>query len=702
MLKDNTKKPNTDLEKAHKLSDKAKNLFDKNKLNETLNVLDEIINEFEKSNNPKIECEVARAMFNKGIVFGKLGKPEEEIGAYEKVSSQFKYSKKSNIQLQVAKAMLNKSVTFGGKGKLEEEIVAYDKLISKFEASKNSDIQLRVAKAMFNKSIAFGKEGKLEEEIVAYDKLISQFKDSKNSDIQLRVARALFNKGYYLENLKTKIAIYDELVTRFKNSDNPDVQLEVAKTLFNKSILVWNKPKEEIVIYNKLISLFEKSNNIEIKKIVKKAFFEKGLIHKKENQWTEAAKSFEGYLKIEGLWGNNLSNEIIKKKEDYTLFLWSLISIFQTCDDKIQNLRIKQSEKEKLKVCHFTSTDALYSILGYSLGKDLEENQKYKNKKNVLRAYNAIYMNDPSEGKALIEYSHKHPNKKIPDLTNFFKDGEYNWIDHDAAKSVYSISFTEDNDSLTLWRAYGRDGRGTGIVIPVSSLKQSDETNLIGRDLNRSCPTSKEIKSNDSEDVDAKTNSDAYMPENLFEVKYISFTENKDESEKEKADRKIADDLLQSLWVPLEKIRKIKEKFEKEIEEYEKNTEKKKGKREKAKYHKNLTVIEEINKATRESFAGALYLFKDAQYAAEKEYRMLTMRRRGDESICMDEQNPPHLHLETRPFVFENPDTEIIIGPAVERPENVALSVEHILSIKGLDKNVKVKYSKVNYRPAKK
>jgi len=361
------------------------------------------------------------------------------------------------------------------------------------------------------------------------------------------------------------------------------------------------------------------------------------------------------------------------------------------------------ASKDKLKVCHFTSTDALYSILDYSLGKKLEENKKDEKKKNVLRAYNAIYMNDPSEGKALIEYSHKHPNKKIPDLTKFFKDGEYNWIDHDAAKSVYSISFTEDNDSLTLWRAYGRDGRGTGIVIPVSSLKQSDETNLIGRDLNRSYNTNKENQSNDTEENGAKINSDIYMPENLFEVKYISFTENPDESAKEKADREIADDLLQSLWKPLEKIREIKDEFEKEIEKFEKNTEKKKGKREKAKYQKNITVIEEINKATRESFAGALYLFKDAQYAAEKEYRMLTMRGRGDKSICMDEQNPPHLHLETRPFVFKDSDTEIIIGPAVERPENVALSVEHILSINDdFSSDVKVKYSKVNYRPAKK
>jgi hypothetical protein len=157
----------------------------------------------------------------------------------------------------------------------------------------------------------------------------------------------------------------------------------------------------------------------------------------------------------------------------------------------------------------------------------------------------------------------RHVHRKW-DITNFFKDGEYNWIEHDAAKSVYSISFTEENDSLTLWRAYGRDGRGAGIVIPASGFKQSDETNLIGRNLNRS----KEMQSKDSENTDDEK-PDVYMPENLFEVKYINLSGKKEETGKEKTDKKIANELLQSLWEPLEKIREIKEKIEKEIKGYE-------------------------------------------------------------------------------------------------------------------------------------
>jgi Protein of unknown function (DUF2971) len=549
------------------------------------------------------------------------------------------------------------------------KIAAYNELIQQFKDSGNDDIRLQVAMAMFNKGVALDKT---EAKIAAYDEFVLLFENSGNPDIQLYVARVLVNKGNSLSNPKAKIATYDKVVLLFENSDNPEIQEAVARALFNKGIVL-DKPEEKIVTYNKIISLFKNSDAPEIKKWVKQTFFNKGLVHKSKNQWTKAVKSFDGYLRLEGLPWSDLYNDIIKSKKDYAILLWALISIFKKSKEKINEVQISTLSDENTaeKVCHFTSIDALYSILGYSQGKkELEEN------KNILRAYNAIYMNDPSEGKALIDYSHNHNHSaEIPDLIEFFKDGEYNWIDHDAAKSVYSISFTEDDDSLTLWRAYGRDGDGVAIVIPVENLKQTDSYDLMIRD------SSQALNSTDSSKIKAITkkvninSNNKTISENLFRVQYINLVGKEKFGNNFNNDS--ADNFLKSLKEPLDEIINIRGKYK--------------------------IITEEINKATRESFAGALYLFKDAQYAAEKEYRMLTMRRRGDKSICMDEQTPPHLHLETRPFVFKDSDTEIIIGPAVERPENVALSVEHILAINDdFSNDVKVKYSKVNYRPAKK
>ena len=75
---------------------------------------------------------------------------------------------------------------------------------------------------------------------------------------------------------------------------------------------------------------------------------------------------------------------------------------------------------------------------------------------------------------------------------------------------------------------------------------------------------------------------------------------------------------------------------------------------------------------------------------------MLDMRRLHDTNISTDEEIPLRLYLQTRPFVFKDPATELIIGPAVEKPESVKLSVEHILMTnKTFSEKIKVRLSTV-------
>lgn len=280
----------------------------------------------------------------------------------------------------------------------------------------------------------------------------------------------------------------------------------------------------------------------------------------------------------------------------------------------------------------------------------------------------------------MIKYS--HVRSTLPDLSTFFKDKELRWIEHDAAKSVYSISFTAAADSLSLWRAYGRDGRGVCIVIPTRALKPLDGGNQIGGDFLQGNKTLdvrslaiNPATSNQEKDVaepiipelDYKP-----MPENLYKIRYIS----KDGSI---FDNSLADEFLKSLKEDIDVIVKIRDS--------------------------NITSDEEksaINHAVREAFAGVLYLFKDAQYAAEEEYRMITQRRIGEPHIFFDEADVPRLYLQTRPFVFEDEKTEIILGPGIENPEFVELSVRRIIETsKRFSKKIKVKYSDVGYRPKK-
>ena len=669
----------------------------------------------DQSLKPELHEQVAMALFNKGVALEKLAELEAAIAVFDKLLVRFGKSLNPEIQKQVAMALLNKGLVLGRQNKLEDEIAVYNNLITRFERSLKPELQEQVARALLNKGVALVKQSNPETAIATFEKLLSVFEQSSKSEIQLQVARALLNKGFVLVkqsfNPEAAIAPYDKLLLLFRESLNSELQELVAMALLNKGIVLEKleqqklvtmvlsnndvalekqaDPEAAMVVYDELITRFEKSENPKIIKFVKQAFFNKGIAYKASSKWGDAVKCFEKYLEKVKLPWNNF---IVKDKKDYTLLLGALISIFEKCNEKIQEAQRQLREEKLEEVCHFTGLDALYSILGHP-----PDNKDKKLDKNVLRAYNAIYMNDPSEGKALIEYSHRHANNDIFDLTEFFKDAERNWIDHDAAKSVYSISFTADNDSLTLWRAYGRDGNGVCIVIPVRTLNQFDGDNLIGANyfnmIDRSGAGDKqlyysttntegiplmrtmtmEVASNNKETVN-KT-----ISENLFKVRYISLDENgKNKTEKD-PDEDSAAIFLKSLQEPLNEIKRIKS------------------------MKKYKCAAEEIDKATREAFAGSLYLFKDAQYKPEHEYRMLDMRPINDKSILMDKQFPPHLYLETRPFVFEDSATRLIIGPAVENPENVTLSVEHILTKPNtFSKKIKCQLSKVNYRPAKK
>lgn len=171
------------------------------------------------------------------------------------------------------------------------------------------------------------------------------------------------------------------------------------------------------------------------------------------------------------------------------------------------------------------------------------------------------------------------------------------------------------------------------------------------------------------------------MPEDLYRIRYISYdNDNYNYNDKKiNNDNVSADKFLKKINKHIVSIRNIKKSIE-----------------------DNANTINQIDRAVREALAGALYLFKDAQYSTEQEYRMITMRRIQGDGIFFDEAEIPHLYLKTRAFVFEDPETEIILGPGVKDPEVLRLSIERILALNcpPLSDKIKIKYSTVQYRPS--
>ena len=112
-----------------------------------------------------------------------------------------------------------------------------------------------------------------------------------------------------------------------------------------------------------------------------------------------------------------------------------------------------------LSLAHYTSLDAVYQIVS-------------SGPQGVLRLYDSVHVNDPSEGAATPE------GTSIADalgsitealgLVRSFSSGAVSPIAYNAARfsTAYILSFlgTSDEedpgDQLDFWRSYGRDGRG--------------------------------------------------------------------------------------------------------------------------------------------------------------------------------------------------------------------------------------------------
>ena len=77
---------------------------------------------------PQLE-EVARALVNKGVTLGQLGRNEEAIAVYDDVVGRFGIATELP---QVARALVNKGFALGQLDHSEEAIAVYDDVVGRF------------------------------------------------------------------------------------------------------------------------------------------------------------------------------------------------------------------------------------------------------------------------------------------------------------------------------------------------------------------------------------------------------------------------------------------------------------------------------------------------------------------------------------------------------------------------------------------
>lgn len=332
----------------------------------------------------------------------------------------------------------------------------------------------------------------------------------------------------------------------------------------------------------------------------------------------------------------------------------NLCEAFFGLSGKVEEIKqqhlIRDGDKAITEVAHFTTLDALHSMLPVSDGISTEADC-YSGQSRVLRLYHIAYMNDPQEGRRLLD---KKRHKDAELLHEFFATPEggnnHNFLWENQEFSVYCGSFTLRVDRLDLWRAYGRDGAGYCVVIPAKVFQPAPESkplHVMHDALRRGDEVLAAVKTNQSQ-----------APA-LYRIRYQT-----DEAEK----------TLATLKPRLEAIKNIKNTVN------------------------NPKVTEMINSLVRIVISDILYLYKNEEYASEEEARMIVAHNIANKALKLDNQNPPRVYVETDAFLFRDEGTRIIIGPKVTDKVAAELNLKYRLARHSLLKTTAIKWSKIEYR----
>jgi tetratricopeptide (TPR) repeat protein len=203
----------------------------------------------------------AKALFNKGVTLGALGRAADENDAYDEVIIRFGNATEPDLRDRVAKALLNKGLTLGNMDRNVDAIEVYDEVDERYRAASELALREIVAKALLNKGVRLGVLGRRLDAIAMYDVVFERYKDASELRLRERVAESLFNKGITLCALNhgaDAIGVYNEVVERYGTA--PDISLRelVAEALYNTGVTLGalGRTADAIAAYNSIITRY--------------------------------------------------------------------------------------------------------------------------------------------------------------------------------------------------------------------------------------------------------------------------------------------------------------------------------------------------------------------------------------------------------------------------------------------------------------
>ena len=638
---------------------------------------------YKKFNEPQdIALYYAMALVNLSI---KQKKAEEIVKTTQKIQVIYeKFEEPEDIALYYTMALVNLSDKQTKAEQIAETTQKIQVIYEKFEEPEN--IALCYAMALSNLSLKQTNLDKLNNIASKLKKIASNFE--KNEDITLCYAEVLTKIITKQQNEDEKLEIIDKL----KRLHNRFVQSEeiTVKYLTARIDLVKNNQIDQsnllndiyqslesipsIKILNMLIEILEneeqfKQDQVQISttnivKALDKLCFDSSIEEGKDEK--------EKNLLIRTLKLGIISDtkyDILKAWIEYygedSKKINQLIKIYTLVQQIKYELGLKAEDKNrKLKFGHYTSGEALQSILGKKDRAPFSISGK-------TRLNNANYMNDPEEGVILEEILKLEKRNPL------------------EPSSWFLMSFTSKTDDLAMWSQYGNNAEGVCIVLKENDFAryhslsdlpwyQKNSDKQIGHKMKSSVEIQNDNSLNESESDKEKSTRGNESVQN-YEDKHSTLNNDTDYLYRVAYVHYYNDqfDIEESELFTNEEVTRLKgllEDLKSELRDH-KNSED-------SFYKKTIAdCIEEIR-----------YLFKSVDYKYEEELRILQYANlRSDNDKIKIDYSPEFgkLYLERKENIQID---EVIFGPKFPNPEYVTPL------LKLLDKEIKYKKSTIKFR----
>ena len=595
-----------------------------------------------------------------------------------------KFEEPEDIALYYTMALVNLSDKQTKAEQIAETTQKIQVIYEKFEEPEN--IALCYAMALSNLSLKQTNLDKLNNIASKLKKIASNFE--KNEDITLCYAEVLTKIITKQQNEDEKLEIIDKL----KRLHNRFVQSEeiTVKYLTARIDLVKNNQIDQsnllndiyqslesipsIKILNMLIEILEneeqfKQDQVQISttnivKALDKLCFDSSIEEGKDEK--------EKNLLIRTLKLGIISDtkyDILKAWIEYygedSKKINQLIKIYTLVQQIKYELGLKAEDKNrKLKFGHYTSGEALQSILGKKDTAPFSISGK-------TRLNNANYMNDPEEGVILEEILKLEKRNPL------------------EPSSWFLMSFTSKTDDLAMWSQYGNNAEGVCIVLKENDFAryhslsdlpwyQKNSDKQIGHKMKSSVEIQNDNSLNESESDKEKSTRGNESVQN-YEDKHSTLNNDTDYLYRVAYVHYYNDqfDIEESELFTNEEVTRLKgllEDLKSELRDH-KNSED-------SFYKKTIAdCIEEIR-----------YLFKSVDYKYEEELRILQYANlRSDNDKIKIDYSPEFgkLYLERKENIQID---EVIFGPKFPNPEYVTPL------LKLLDKEINYKKSTIKFR----